>query len=102
MEIFSLYLITPLLGLLRNYIKYKRFSFFCLIRTPIIYHILRNGILESKYRQLFILILERWIMFIYKIIVSIYNNDYITKREKYIKKYNLTYPPHVLDKITPP
>jgi hypothetical protein len=38
-----------------------------------------------------IMILERWLMFIFKIIRSLWRNDYQKKREKYIMKYNLKY-----------
>ena len=36
----SIYLITPFLGCLRNYVKYKQLDFFIFIRTPIIYFLL--------------------------------------------------------------
>ena len=32
-----LYLITPLLGTLRNYVKYKQLSVYMFLRTPITY-----------------------------------------------------------------
>jgi len=37
------------------------------------------------------MILERWIMFVFKIIRSLIRNDYLKKKEKYIEKYNLIY-----------
>jgi len=37
------------------------------------------------------MILERWIMFVFKIIRSLIRNDYLKKKEKYIEKYNLKY-----------
>jgi len=85
-----LYLITPLLGSLKNYVKYKRFNAFIFIRTFYIYFILKLFIQTNN--TWLILILERWFFFIYKIIRSIMNNDYNTKKQKYIKKYNLIYP----------
>ena len=88
-----LYLVTPCLGLLRNYIKYKQCNFKTFIRTPIIYfffHIILclyncNCVI---YRTI---IYERWFFFIDKSIISLLNNDYQKNREKYIKKYGLKY-----------
>ena len=88
-----LYLVTPTLGLLRNYIKYKQYKFRTFMRTPIVYaffHCLfclmnHNNII---YRTL---IFERWYFFIEKSIASMWNNDYITNKDKYIKKYGLIY-----------
>ena len=34
---------------------------------------------------------ERWFFFIYKSLLSIYNDDYNRKKRKYMKKYNLKY-----------
>ena len=88
-----LYLITPTLGLTRNYIKYKRCNLKTFLRTPFIYllfHIIfrlnrcSNIILKT-------LIVERWYFFIDKSIQSWWKNDYIKNKDKYIKKYGLTY-----------
>ena len=84
-----LFLITPLMGSLRNFTKYKNFKFLIFIRTPLIYIFLY---LFLQTRNIWkILIYERWFMFIYKTLKSIINKDYIRKKEKYIKKYNLKY-----------
>uniref|UniRef100_A0A6C0BUC6 Uncharacterized protein n=1 Tax=viral metagenome TaxID=1070528 RepID=A0A6C0BUC6_9ZZZZ len=84
-----LFLITPLMGSLRNFTKYKNFNFIIFIRTPLIYIFLY---LFLQTRNIWkILIYERWFMFIYKTLKSIINKDYIRKKEKYIKKYNLKY-----------
>jgi hypothetical protein len=37
------------------------------------------------------LIFERWYFFIDKSIISLWNNDYLKNKDKYIKKYGLTY-----------
>ena len=84
-----LYLITPLLGILRNYVKYKQINIFIFIRTPLVYFLI-NYILKT-HNIWKTLILERWYFFIYKTLLSIYNDDYNTKKDKYIKKYNLDY-----------
>ena len=84
-----LYLVTPLLGSLKNYVKYKRFNIIVFIRTFYIY--LTLHLLIQTNNKWMILILERWFFFIFKIIRSILRNDYESKKQKYIKKYNLTY-----------
>ena len=84
-----LYLITPILGIIRNYSKYKEINYILFFRSPFIYIIL--NILFSSLSIYEILIYERWIMFIYKILYSISNNDYHRNKEKYIKKYKLKY-----------
>jgi len=93
MYIYHLYIITPILGLLRNYSKYKNINFKIFIRSPIVYGIiyLYFKLSYNKINIYKILIYERWFFFIYKTMVSIYNNDYIKKKDKYIKKYNLNY-----------
>lgn len=85
-----IFFITSILGFLRDYSKYKQFNFYKFIRSPlltfIIYYIFYNNI-----NIIHVLILERWIMLIYKTIISINNNDYQTKKEKYKIKYNIKY-----------
>ena len=85
-----LYLITPLLGSLKNYVKYKRFNILVFLRTLYIYFILKLSIQTNN--TWLILMLERWFFFIFKIIKSIINNDYNNKKQKYIEKYKLIYP----------
>jgi hypothetical protein len=84
-----IYMTTPFLGLMRNYIKYKKFNIFLFIRTPIIYLFINLLFQNNNIWQ--ILIYERWFFLIYKSLLSIYNNDYIKKKNKYIKKYDLIY-----------
>jgi len=85
-----LYIITPLLGSLKNYVKYKRFNILIFIRSFYVYLILK---LATQTNNIYlILILERWFFFIFKIIRSIYRNDYIRNRTKYETKYKLIYP----------
>ena len=74
MEIFLPYLITPTLGLLRNYIKYKQLRAKVYVRTPIIY--LFINLIFQKNTVWMTLIYERWFFFIYKIILSLYKDDY--------------------------
>jgi len=84
-----LYLITPLLGTLRNYIKYKRIKILLFLRTPITYFMI-NLIFQNQ-NIWKTLMFERWFFFIYKSILSLYNDDYNVKKQKYIKKYGLKY-----------
>ena len=73
-----IYLVTPLLGSLKNYVKYKRFNFIVFIRTFYIY--LTFHLLIQTNNKWMILILERWFFFIFKIIRSILRNDYESKK----------------------
>jgi|TARA_B110000285_G_C14792073_1_gene453478 hypothetical protein len=84
-----LLLITPMMGALRNYTKYKDFKLLIFLRTPVIYFFLFL-ILQTK-NIWKILIFERWFMFVYKTIRSVFKKDYILKKEKYIQKYGLKY-----------
>jgi len=84
-----LYLITPLLGSLKNYVKYKRFNILIFIRTLYIYFILKLFIQTNN--NWLILMLERWFFFLFKIIRSIIRNDYQRNRNKYINKYGIKY-----------
>lgn len=84
-----LYFITPLLGSIRNYIKYKQLRFLLFIRTPFTYFLINLIFQQDNIYQT--LIYERWFFFIYKTFLSIYRNDYITKKEKYKIKYGLQY-----------
>ena len=84
-----LLIVTPLLGASRNFVKYKQFKPLVFFRTPIIYCFLY---LILQTRNIWkILVLERWLMFIYKTSISVYRNDYQLKKEKYKKKYNNKY-----------
>jgi hypothetical protein len=84
-----LLLVTPLLGSLRNHVKYKNFKSLIFIRTPIIYFFL---FLFLQTRNIWkIIVLERWLMFVFKTSLSIYRNDYKNKKEKYIEKYKMKY-----------
>lgn len=84
-----MYLVTPLLGSFKNYVKYKRFNLLIFIRTLYIYAMLQYFIQTNNIYL--ILILERWFFFGFKIIRSALRGDYMKNREKYIKKYNLIY-----------
>jgi hypothetical protein len=86
---FYLYLVTPLLGCLRNYVKYKQLKLLLFIRTPLTYYLINllfqcNTIWQT-------LMYERWFFFLYKTYISLYNDDYNQKKDKYIKKYGLKY-----------
>ena len=84
-----LYLITPLLGTLRNYIKYKRLKILLFLRTPVTYFMI--NLLFQNQNIWKTLMFERWFFFIYKSLLSLYNDDYNVKKRKYIKKYGLKY-----------
>jgi len=91
---FWIYLITPTLGLTRNYVKYKQLRLSLFMRTPLVcmlFHIwfCMNGHHHVFYKSL---IYERWFWFVIKTIRSYLNGDYLNKRAKYEIKYKLTYP----------
>ena len=83
------FFLTPLLGSLKNYVKYKRFCPFLFLRSPLLSFLLQIIIQTNNIWM--IMILERWLMFIFKIIRSLLRNDYQRKKEKYKLKYNLKY-----------
>ena len=85
-----LYLITPLLGSLKNYVKYKRFDILIFVRSFYVYLILH--LFTQTNNIWLILTLERWFFFIFKIIRSIYRNDYMRNKSKYETKYKIIYP----------
>ena len=84
-----IFLITPSLGFLKNYIKYKKIKPLVFLRTPLIYLLFKNIFINSDSYQL--LIYERWFFFLYKIIRSYINDDYYIRKKKYQIKYNLKY-----------
>ena len=87
--IYILYLITPLLGFIKNYVKYKRINLLVFLRTPFIYSLL--FILIQTQNIWKIITIERWLFFIFKIIRSTIRRDYIVNKEKYKLKYGIIY-----------
>ena len=88
-----LYSVTPILGFLRNYIKYKQCKFITFMRTPLVYFFFHSLFCLMDYRNVVwkTLIFERWYFFIDKSIMSLWNNDYMKKKDKYKIKYGLQY-----------
>ena len=93
MKFAILYMITPILGFVKNYIKYKQFHVFIFLRTPFVYFIIHNILYMLNFQRIVFptIIFERWFFFIYKIIRSWIRNDYIRNKEKYKLKYGLIY-----------
>jgi len=89
--------VIPFLGLIKNYVKYKQISLYLFFRTPILFYLIQLFIQSNNIYKL--LLYERWIMFIYKILKSLYNNDYEERKIKYIKKYKLKYKENVNNNI---
>ena len=87
--IYIIYLITPLLGFIKNYVKYKRINLLVFLRTPLIYSLLFVLIQTQNIWK--IITIERWLFFIFKIIRSTIRKDYIVNKEKYKIKYGLIY-----------
>ena len=88
-----LYTITPLLGLIRNYIKYKQCRLSTFMRTPLLYFLIHIYLGLCGFSNVIwkTLIFERWYFFLDKSLLSLINNDYMKNKNKYIKKYGLKY-----------
>ena len=86
-------LIIPVLGAVKNYVKYKRVSSLLFLRTPVIYLIFYAlmWIFKFKNKVSLTIINERIFMFLYKIIYSLLTDTYHKNKLKYIKKYNILY-----------
>ena len=86
-------LIIPVLGALKNYVKYKRISLLLFLRTPFIYTFIYSylRLLNYKNKVILTIVNERIFMFIYKIIYSLLTDSYHKNKLKYIKKYNILY-----------
>ena len=92
-------LVTSTLGALKNYVKYKQVKFLLFTRTPVICVILAtickliNPCVEKfdLTNAFFVIVLERWIMLIYKSVTAYFSKNYLSKKDKYIKKYGLKY-----------
>ena len=91
MSLLILYLVTPNLGLLRNYIKYKTLKLTTYLRTPLLYLIIHFWLLLVGHRNIIYktIIYERWYWFLYKSLKSYIKDDYNVKKEKYKIKYKL-------------
>ena len=81
--------VIPFLGLIKNYVKYKKINLYLFFRTPILCYFIQLLIHSNNIYK--ILLYERCFMFIYKILKSLYNNDYQIRKVKYIRKYKLKY-----------
>lgn len=83
----------PVLGAVKNYVKYKKLCIWTFSRTPAIYALLvyASWLCNHRMSALLLVVCERYIMFLYKIGRSLQTNPYITKKQKYINKYNLKY-----------
>ena len=87
--IYIIYLITPLLGFIKNYVKYKQINLLIFLRTPLIYSLLFICLQTQNIWK--IITVERWLFFIFKIIRSTIRKDYIVNKEKYKIKYGLIF-----------
>lgn len=89
---YGYFLITPMLGLFKNYIKYKKVSILLFIRTPIINIFLLHLLTKyTDYPILYSIIGERYFLLLTKALYSFYTNNYYRKKLKYIKKYQIKY-----------
>ena len=92
---YALFLI-PTLGAIKNAVKYKQISPMLFMRTPILYFIIYSYLYLNHYdskncKICLTIINERIFMFVYKIIISLVNDNYNKKKIKYQKKYGIKY-----------
>ena len=74
-----LYLLTPFLGFLRNYVKYKQVKLNTFLRTPLTYGMF-HLLLNVNHRMLFgKLIAERWLFVKKTIQIDRDNRDLLSK-----------------------
>lgn len=89
------FLVIPILGLVKNYVKYKQIYPILFLRTPflnfIFFMYFQVTNFNTKYNILLAIIYERWFMFIYKILNAFVKDTYNLRKEKYKLKYNLKY-----------
>ena len=86
------FFIIPILGIIKNIVKYKRFSLILFIRTPLICYLFKFidiSFIHLNLNNWQISLLERHFMFLYKIFYSLLTNSYEKKKNKYLVKYNL-------------
>jgi len=88
----SLLLVTPVLGALKNYVKYKRFDILTHVRTPVAYFFIQLLFQTNNIWK--IITMERWLFFLLKIVRSLWRDDYGSKRAKYENKYGIDYTVH--------
>ena len=93
MNYWFLYSVTPILGFMKNYVKYKQVNFKIFARTPLVYVIIDSILRYYRMENIIMwtLILERWFFFYYKIMIAYLCDHYHRKKQKYIQKYNLHY-----------
>ena len=90
---YYLYSLTPIYGLLKNYMKYKKMNMITFSRTPLVYLLIDRLLSYFKMKNvvLWTLIIERWFFFTIKIFISWYKQTYIERINKYKIKYNMSY-----------
>jgi hypothetical protein len=96
MWFYFLWMVTPVLGALRNYAKYHTVSPLLFVRTPVLTYGIYAAISQVELPRgenlvLWALIGERWAMLGLKMGLSWYKDDYHKKKDKYTAKYNLIY-----------
>ena len=66
--------------LVREFKADKKFNYFLFMRSPLLVYMFY---LVFRYNILVALIIERWFMFVYKIIRAYFTDNYNKKKEKY-------------------
>jgi hypothetical protein len=88
---YALWFVTPVLGALRNYAKYRTFNPVLFVRTPVLSGLLYVAVVHAEVLPdstaiLVAAISERWVLLAYKMSLSFYYDDFRVKKAKYILK----------------
>lgn len=103
----SVLVLIPILGAIKNIIKRKSFSIFIFLRTFVVYigifvigRLINNQNFKfNLFDMMTLSLLERYLMFVFKIVYSYMTKNYEKKKFKYYKKYMTELSSGSLDKM---
>lgn len=106
-QILVILCIIPFLGAIKNIIKRKTFNVLIFLRTFVVYlgiYLLWLFVVGYKFKinlfnAMLLSLLERYLMFIFKIFYSYITKNYERKKFKYYKKYLIELSSGSLDKM---
>jgi len=99
--------IIPIFGAIKNVVKRKSFNIFIFLRTFVVYlsiyligkFITIEYFKLNLYNAMALSLLERYLMFVFKIVYSYFTENYEKKKFKYYKKYMIELSSGSLDKM---
>lgn len=106
-QVIGVLAIIPILGAIKNVVKRKSFNIFIFLRTFIVYFsicVMGRFIIGEYWRlnlfdSMALSLLERYLMFIFKIVYSYLTKNYEKKKFKYYNKYMTELSSGSLDKM---